>query len=120
MPRLSAIIHGSEMPAETAAPDDRRLPLLLRLADIAALALAAVALWIALLGGRRYLVFGLVVSLRSALPFLYAAVSILMYGTCCDRARASSTTSRSLVTGPGDIRILPSPAAHSSRHGRPC
>jgi hypothetical protein len=66
------------MPAETVAPDDHRLPLSLRLADITALALAAVAVWIALLGGHRYLVFGVVVSLRSPLPFVYAAASVLL------------------------------------------
>src|SRR4051812_27620702 len=66
------------MPAETVAPDAHRLPLSLRVADIMALALAAVAVWIALVGGHRYLIFGLVVSLRSALPFVYAALSILI------------------------------------------
>jgi Mannosyltransferase (PIG-V) len=66
------------MPAETVAPDDPRLPLPLRVADIMALALAAVALWIAFVGGRRYLVFGIIVSLRSALPFVYAAASVLI------------------------------------------
>ena len=108
------------MPAETDAPDDHRSPLSLRLADIAALALGAVALWIALLGGRRYLVFGLVVSLRSALPFVYAAVSILVVRHLL-RPRPSALDHIASVRH--WIRrhpISPRPVARSSRPGRWC
>ena len=96
------------MPAETAAPDDRRLPLSLRLADIAALALArsrAVdrAPRRPSLPGVRP---GRLAPIRAAVP-LRGGVDPDRHGTCCDRARAPSTTSRSLVTGSGAIRILP-------------
>jgi hypothetical protein len=66
------------MPVETDAPRDHDLPLKLRLADLAALALLVVAVWVAVVGGHRYLAFGLVISLRSPLPFVYAAASILL------------------------------------------
>jgi hypothetical protein len=48
------------------------------MADTAACVLVAVALWIAIVGGSRYLVFGLVISFRSPLVFLYAAASLLI------------------------------------------
>jgi hypothetical protein len=54
------------------------LPLIGRVADAAALVLAGTALWIAFLGGHRYLIFGMVVSLRSPLLSMYAAASILI------------------------------------------
>ena len=54
------------------------MPLAGRVADAAALVLAAAALWIAFLGGHRYLIFGMVVSLRSPLLSMYAAASVLI------------------------------------------
>jgi hypothetical protein len=48
------------------------------MADTAACVLVAVALWVAIVGGSRYLVFGLVISFRSPLVFLYAAASLLI------------------------------------------
>lgn len=50
----------------------------IRVADAAALVLAGLALWIAVAGGRRYVVFGAVVSLRSPLLFVYGAASVLI------------------------------------------
>jgi hypothetical protein len=64
------------MPADT--DTERALPLAVRVADAAVLVLAAAALWIAFLGGHRYLIFGIVVSLRSPLLAIYAAASILI------------------------------------------
>jgi hypothetical protein len=57
---------------------ERSLPVTVRVADAAVLVLAATALWIAFLGGHRYLIFGFVVSLRSPLLAMYAAASILI------------------------------------------
>jgi hypothetical protein len=54
------------------------LPLRARLADVAAAVLVAVALWIAIAGGSRHLIFDEVISLRSPLLFLYAAASVLV------------------------------------------
>jgi hypothetical protein len=63
-------------------PDDRPLeagqpPLWARLCDALAVGLLLMAVWIALTGGSRHLFFDVVVSLRSALLFLYAAAAIL-------------------------------------------
>lgn len=66
------------MPAHTDPSGSPGTPGKLRLADAAALALAAIALFIAITGGRRYLVFGTVLALRSPLLFVYAAVSVLI------------------------------------------
>jgi hypothetical protein len=44
--------------------------------DMATVALLGAALWIALIGGGRYLVFDVVISLRSPVVFLYAAASV--------------------------------------------
>src|SRR3954452_8809049 len=60
------------------AAEPAALPWKIRLADGAALLLCAVALWIALLGGRRYLVFGVVVSAKSPLIFLYLTACVLI------------------------------------------
>jgi hypothetical protein len=49
-----------------------------RMADTAACVLVAVALWVAIVGGSRFLVFGFVISFRSPLVFLYAAASLLI------------------------------------------
>jgi hypothetical protein len=65
------------MPSDTDT-GKRALPLAVRVADAAVLVLAAAALWIAFLGGHRYLIFGIVVSLRSPLLSMYAAASILI------------------------------------------
>jgi hypothetical protein len=65
------------MPSDTDT-QERRLPLAGRVADGAVLVLAAAALWIAFLGGNRYLIFGVVVSLRSPLLAVYAAASTLI------------------------------------------
>ncbi len=54
------------------------MPLAVHVADAAVVVLAAAALWIAFLGGNRYLIFGVVVSLRSPLLAMYAAGSILI------------------------------------------
>lgn len=53
------------------------MPVWARLADLAAVLLVAIAGWIALTGGGRYLVFDVVVSLRSAALFLFAAAGVL-------------------------------------------
>lgn len=53
-----------------------QLPRWVRAGDAAAAALLALAVWIALTGGTRYLVFDTVISLRSPLLFLYAAAAI--------------------------------------------
>jgi hypothetical protein len=47
-----------------------------RVLDIATVALLGVALWIAVVGGGRYLVFDVVISMRSPMVFLYAAASL--------------------------------------------
>ena len=52
------------------------LPRRARILDIASAALLGAALWIAVVGGGRYLVFDIVVSLRSPMVFLYAAASL--------------------------------------------
>jgi hypothetical protein len=44
--------------------------------DIASASLLGAALWIAVVGGGRYLVFDMVVSLRSPMVFLYVAASL--------------------------------------------
>lgn len=49
-----------------------------RMADTAAFILVAAALWIAIVGGGRYVVFGVGISFRSPLVFLYAAASVLL------------------------------------------
>jgi hypothetical protein len=54
------------------------LPRRARLIDLAAAALAAAAAWIAVVGGARYLVGGIVVSLNSPLVILYVAASLLI------------------------------------------
>jgi hypothetical protein len=46
------------------------------MADIAVVVLLGAALWIALIGGGRYLVFDVVISMRSPRVFLYAAASL--------------------------------------------
>jgi hypothetical protein len=66
------------MPSDTDAAGVRELPRHIRFADAAALVLAAIAVWIALMGGRRYLFLGTIVSLKSPLPLVYAAVSVLI------------------------------------------
>jgi hypothetical protein len=60
---------AAEMPA---------IPWKLRLADAAALVLGAIALWIALVGGRRYLVLGVVISAKSPLASLYLTACVLI------------------------------------------
>jgi len=62
---------------EVTSPADP-LPPRARIADMAALALLAAALWIVLIGGGRYLVLDVVVSLRSPMMFLYGAASVLI------------------------------------------
>jgi mannosyltransferase PIG-V len=54
------------------------VPRLARAADVLALALLGMAVWVAMLGGRRYLVLGIVISLKSSMPFLYEAISVLI------------------------------------------
>jgi hypothetical protein len=60
--------------------DGRRatVPLWVRMADAAAAALAALAVVVALGGGTRRIVFGVVLSLRSPLALLYVAASLLI------------------------------------------
>jgi Mannosyltransferase (PIG-V) len=53
-------------------------PRWVRLADFAALGLAALALWIAMVGGLRQVVFGRVVSVTSPIVVLYGACSLLL------------------------------------------
>jgi hypothetical protein len=65
------------MPSDTAV-EERRFPLAGRVADALALVLAGAAVWIAVLGGHRYLIFGVVVSLRSPLLAIYAAASVVI------------------------------------------
>lgn len=48
------------------------------LADVIAACLAGSALWIAIVGGSRHIVFDVVISFRSPLLFLYAAASVLI------------------------------------------
>lgn len=48
------------------------------IADLLAALLAALAVWVALAGGTRYLIFDVAISFRSPLLFLYAAASILV------------------------------------------
>jgi hypothetical protein len=64
-------------PGETPAARPA-LPLRARLADGVAALLAAVAVWIAIVGGSRYLIFDVVISFRSPMLFLYAAASVLV------------------------------------------
>jgi hypothetical protein len=52
------------------------LPQRARMADFAVVALLGVALWIALIGGGRFLVFDVVIPLHSPMAFLYAAASV--------------------------------------------
>jgi mannosyltransferase PIG-V len=52
------------------------LPPRARMADMAVVVLLAAALWIGLIGGGRYLVFDVVIPLRSPMAFLYAAMSV--------------------------------------------
>ena len=66
------------MPAHTDPSGSPGIPGKLRLADAAALALGAIALFIAITGGRRFVVFGAVLALRSPLLFVYAGVSVLI------------------------------------------
>jgi hypothetical protein len=66
------------MPSDNDTAEEQRLPRPIRLADAAALVLMGIALWIAVTGGRRFLVFDSVVSLRSSLLFVYAAASVLI------------------------------------------
>ena len=71
---------GAETPIEAMkvpSPVDP-LPPRARVADMAAAALLGAALWIALVGGGRYLLFDVVISLRSPMVFLYAAASLLI------------------------------------------
>jgi hypothetical protein len=65
---------GERVAADTGAP----LPAGARRLDLAALVLLGAALWIAVVGGGRYLVFDVVVSMRSPLVFLYAAASVAL------------------------------------------
>ena len=53
-------------------------PIWARAADVLAIALAAVACWIALSGGGRYIVFGIVLPLASAAPVLFLAAGVLL------------------------------------------
>lgn len=57
---------------------EKALPPRARLADVAAAVLVAVAVWIAIVGGTRHLIFDVVISFRSPLLFLYAAASVLV------------------------------------------
>jgi hypothetical protein len=66
------------MTPDTDAAVPSRVPLQIRVADGLALVLAAIAAWIAISGGRRYLVFGTVVSLKSPLVAAYASASVLI------------------------------------------
>jgi hypothetical protein len=66
------------MSSETAPAPPSRITLKIGLADAAALVLAAIAAWIEIAGGRRYLVFGTVLSLKSPLFPAYAAASVLL------------------------------------------
>jgi hypothetical protein len=66
------------MPSDNDTAEEQRLPRPIRLADAAALVLMGIALWIAVTGGRRFLVLDSVVSLRSSLLFVYAAASVLI------------------------------------------
>ncbi|MDQ3213879.1 MAG: hypothetical protein M3Q85_14465 [Acidobacteriota bacterium] len=66
------------MPAHTDPAREPGLPGKLRLADAAALVLAGMAVFIAIAGGRRYVVFGTVLALRSPLLLVYAAASVLI------------------------------------------
>lgn len=55
-----------------------RVPLGVRIADAAAVCLAVFAVWILLTGGRRFVLAGTIVSLKSPMLALYAAGSILL------------------------------------------
>ena len=66
------------MTSETDAAEPFRVPWKIRLADGAALLLLAIAAWIAIAGGRRYLVFGIIVSMKSPLVAAYGGASILI------------------------------------------
>jgi Gpi18-like mannosyltransferase len=66
------------MSSETADAPPPPITLKIRFADAAALLLAAIAVWIEIVGGRRYLVFGTVVSLKSPLFPAYAAASVFL------------------------------------------
>ena len=66
------------MTSETDAAEPFRVPWKIRLADGAALLLLAIAAWIAIAGGRRYLVFGIIVSMKSPLVAAYAGASIVI------------------------------------------
>jgi hypothetical protein len=68
----TARTEGDPAPGHAGAP----LPAGARVLDTAALVLLGAALWIALVGGGRYLVLDVVVSMRSPLVFLYAAASV--------------------------------------------
>ncbi len=59
-------------------PNIGALPRWVWIADAAAALLVATAIWIAIAGGSRYLVFDVAISFRSPLLFLYAAASVLV------------------------------------------
>ncbi len=66
------------MSAEPVHRDHPRLPASARVADAAAIAIGLLAIWISATGGSRYLVGDTVVSLRSPMLALYAAISIVI------------------------------------------
>lgn len=66
------------MSAERVRRDHPRLPASARVADAAAMALALLAIWIIATGGGRYLVGDTIISLRSPMLALYAAISIVI------------------------------------------
>ncbi|MEO8075922.1 MAG: mannosyltransferase family protein [Acidobacteriota bacterium] len=66
------------MPETNPAIEPPLLPGRARLVDLAATALVAGALWIAIVGGARYLVRGVVIPFNSPLVLVYIAVSILI------------------------------------------
>ena len=92
------------MTSDTDAAGPSRIPLTIRLADGAALLLVAMAAWVEFAGGRRYLLFGMVMSLKSPLVLAYAAASVVIVRhllwprpSVLDHARA---TARSLSGHP--------------------
>jgi hypothetical protein len=62
-------------PMPLAAP---RLPWGIRIADAVVLALLGLAVWIAVVGGARYLLFDIVIPLNSPLMIVYAALSVAL------------------------------------------
>lgn len=75
------MIRGSvpvEPPAPPPAPLPLGLPLLARLADAAAMLLGVFAFWIVVTGGRRFVLGGTIVSLKSPMLALYAAGCLVL------------------------------------------